>query len=413
VSVPQRFADVELAKRDYASNIPASDRNFYYANNSTGGVLPSVEYSNDRAPAQVSGVVFKRGTTSTTIQVVFRNSRSLDLSGALSWTSARIAAPDANGTGTQYLPLSISSTNPSAITLPKNGVPVTRTVVVSGLPASVALGQLEVSYDLPLVEEETNLRGNNGASETWERLYVVDDVPVGLQAVPWTDFLEYACRWAFSASGQADMRQKMVEGMRYSRRSSNHKIYYNANKDVQFISRLNGDVRNPNPKLMLNLFSSSMNGNPLVGMQCADWAAILNTAFASQGYSASATAYFAQASNGNGGTIQIEFRTNALLAAPFSDTVSTDYKKQLFTYHAIVSGSVGSIDARFDASNSYLYEYSQGASWMKPVVAWPYPSYLWGNNNNHFGLIYEFVPTTAINPVIVTVDYTSLELVKG
>ena len=51
VSVPQRFADVELTKRDYASNISASDRNVYYANNSTGGVLPSVEYSNDRALA--------------------------------------------------------------------------------------------------------------------------------------------------------------------------------------------------------------------------------------------------------------------------------------------------------------------------------------------------------------------------
>lgn len=196
----QPWPDVTLTTRDYTGNVPATDRYFY------PGAHPAVEKSPTNA---VTHVVYTRGSN-IQLSVIWRNDNSFALNGTVTWQAARLRVPGPNNNpAEQYINLNVSGSH--SVSMAANGgttapVPLT----ITGVPNYVAVGQLEIKFDMPLTKApgQTGNNGTQGNFHGWERIPLIDATPVGLQATPWADLCEYSFRWAFGYSGAANVRRE-------------------------------------------------------------------------------------------------------------------------------------------------------------------------------------------------------------
>lgn len=325
-----------LTQRDWAGNIPASDRVWYYTNldgspkNAGGGAHPGLEYDASWEPRpgpQVAGVVYVKGATSAQVSVKWRNESGHLFQGWLVLKGARLAVP-ANTPGTwEYLNLSIQPTQTQYFELndqEEQSFPIT----LSGLPQNVALGRIEVKYDL-LLEIGGPTLYDNGTSdgfETWEWLYVVDAAPVGLQQVPWIDFLNFSCRWAYGSSGSA-VPASMTNGMNKGTRSPDRKLLYSPAQAVYVKYFRGGPV-----KIDLKAFLNQLNSANTT-MNCDDFAGVLRMAMASQGIAGDSLEHRRILPGGATGP----FTTGLMVRAGLDDTNQNNYDHDTFNYHMVFS----------------------------------------------------------------------------
>lgn len=357
-SYPPALQDINLVVRDYASNIQATDRDWYYLDSSGdelaagGGQHPSVEWDNqpNRRPGpNVNGVAYPKATTSLQLTIKFRNDRQAAVTGSLTMEAVRLKIPtnDPNNPW-EYTTLGFSPTSAQSVSLAANGGTQSFTYTFSSLPTTVSLGVIQVKYNLPIHEEEGTWcnNGTHGGYVDWEWLYKVAATPTGLQTVPWTDFLNYSCRWAYGASTESETRTELTRGMHYSNRSPAHFLVYDAGHTWTYVNYDTG-------KLKLRTFTLALDQNDYINMDCHEFAQILRCAMQSQGYSGDSVQYAAQQYI-SGAWQNVDFLTNRICPAGSDSTKNGQngdpdyYDEEEFVVHVVFTSG----DYRFDSSNS-------------------------------------------------------------
>jgi hypothetical protein len=370
-----RFADIDFVVRDYSGNLVATDSNWFYldlANNpiSGNGAHPAIEFdgrnSSVRRPGpNVPGVAYVRTATTASISLQLYSERLRNMTGTFTPQAARLAVPNQAG-GLDYIPLGINTT-PQSVSLSQYGY-CALNVQLSNLPNFVSLGRIQVKYNLPLTEAVTGATGNNGTGtgyESWEMMYRLDSSPVGLLAVPWVDFLDYTCRWAYGSAGSGMVKTNMTYGMHYSNRTPTHRLKYDPTQPWDYLkqNQITGQFM-----FMCYDFVSAMNSSEYVSLDCNGFGTVLSQAMASQGVASDTMGhYFYQ-----DGTGYIDFVTNRLCRAGQDSTI-TSYDVPLnFTHHTMTCMEY----ARYDASSSYLYKLD-GSIHKNPVAGWLMPDYFY------------------------------------
>jgi hypothetical protein len=287
----------------------------------------------------------------------------------------------------EYLPLSINAA-PEMVYLGAFGGEQQFELTISNVPNHVAVGQLELQYDLPLTDGV--IAGNNGTNGSfvgWERVCLLDASPTGLQSVPWVDFLEFSCRWAFGSVGQAQTMRELTKGLNKSNRCpDNRTLYSHAISSSYYLgSNLN--------YVDLSDFTVDLEEGPVISMDCRDYAGILYLAFQSQG--ANPTFRWLERWDPIQQFVPGGFYTWPLCPAGTDDTVSGDRQADLgnynsldFAFHCVI----GANGERYDAAASYLWYYSSQI-WEKPAFEWPEPLH-WQNpiDSQFFGLAFGLIP---------------------
>jgi hypothetical protein len=364
-----------MSRRDYQDNIQATDRAYF----ALSSQHPSVEWPANPA---VVGVVYVRGSD---VDVVVRwsNANGFGFTGSLTWQAARIAAPTQEG-GTEYLDLTVANTSPQTVNLGANNYQ-DFTLSLTDVPNYVAVGQIQVKFELLLTYEGvTKNHGTLGYFHNWDRLYLVDSAPVDLQEVPWTDFLEYTCRWAFGAAGASEVRRELTRGMHYSNRSPNNRVIYNGGQVANYFDPVNASY-----SYMLTDMVSSLSTSQWTYMDCQDFAGGLWLAFESHGIEPR----FDLVERWNGSSVPGAFYTWPMCRAGFDSTDAGDfgqtdlgnYESFGFSFHCVIAED----GERFDASCSYLWNPTH-TTWMNPVWEWGVSPH-WQNwsDSEYRGLAYD------------------------
>ncbi len=390
---------VAIDRRDYQDNISTTDRTIApephpeleWSQNYGGTWEPGAENNN------VSHVAYVKGTTPT-INIRINNSNIKPVGGSLNFTDARLKIPGPNYTdpGPYYLPLSVS-VSPASFTIPANST-VVLTASVNGLPDSIAVGALEVKYSMPLVYDPGGANisgtdnGTHGNWQTWERICVLDSTPIGLQQLPWTDFLEYTCRWAFGASGTNQVLKEMTRGIHYSNRSPWNRLAYDPTISAAYWPVFNNGslVSKFNLTTLLTYLRNPIDkAAPAVWAKgdCRDFAAILHIALASQGASSSCILVEAQSYPAFAYWPLCPAGTDSTITSPINSSNSSksgSYESNMFTFHVLVDSSNG---LRYDSSSSYLWS-TTGSIWVNPAFEWSGSTYWQRSSSPYFGLVY-------------------------
>ena len=257
----------------------------------------------------------------------------------------------------------------------------------------MALGSFELKYRMPVKpstappSQTPGQNGTNGGFRSITRMYVLDAQPTGAQAVPWTDFLEFACRWGFGAAG-ADLQQKTTYGMHYSNRHPNNKLVYDYDHPRYTLYY----VATSEVATYLGAFVGDLSANPYTYGDCNDFAAVLGCALEALGKSAQTEI---QRPVDSGGNVLGGFYTTEMCPAGYDSTMyaglgaMTDTYTQFgFSNHVLCSTG----GTYHDSSSSYAYSPS-GAVLLNPVSGGVMPSY-WQNPiaNYGYGLCYGLNP---------------------
>jgi hypothetical protein len=254
----------------------------------------------------------------------------------------------------------------------------------------VAVGQFEIMFDLPLTDGETSANnGTNGGYVAWERVCLVDSSPTEFQVVPWVDFLEFTCRWAFGSVGQAQTMRELTKGFNKSNRCPFNRTRYSPSVSARYY------IGGPLPYIWLTRFIDDITIDPPRTLDCRDYAAILLVEFESQGTSPTFRRLerwdhiFEYVPGG--------FYTWPLCPAGTDDTISGnrqenlgDYQSEPFAYHCVVGWS----GQRYDAAASYLWN-PNAQVWENPAFDWIELLH-WQNpvGSNYYGLAYGLVAAT-------------------
>jgi len=355
VSIPPQFPDVYIDRRNYTGNIQATDRNWFYQ---PSGQHPAIEYP---ASPTVTHVAYLKGNT-ISVTVRWHSDYEESLSGSLTWQGARLVVPgpSINDAGPYFINLTPSgSTVP--VTLPSGGSFET-TLTITGVPNYVAVGQLQVKFDLPLTDGiMLGNNGTNGEWQGWERACLLDSNPIGLQAVPWTDLLEYTCRWAFGQSGVSNVGRELTRGIHYGRYTPYNRNVYNPGGNWYFNDIETNAVSNYKLKAYLLAAGNPWSGQGIVtwiNLDCRDFAGILFLAMQSHGIN-SQVDYITDQDPDKG------FTYWPLCLAGSDSTDVANYWSGRFSFHYVVRSN----SARFDAAASYRWDYN-GSIWMNPVWDW-------------------------------------------
>jgi hypothetical protein len=376
---------VGIDQKDYQGNVQTTERSIFPTPH------PAIEYN--QAPGfnvQVSHIAYVKGGSASVKLRVF-NRRVNPVSGSLAFTQARLMVPGPNYTdpGPHYLPVSLSVSGGSFSLQPNGTAELTATI--SGLPSHVAVGALQVQYNMPLTENPGTpqaLQADNGTQgnwQTWERICVLDAAPIGLQAVPWTDFLEYTCRWAFGASGTTEVLREMTRGIHYSNRSPWNRHFYNPAlpkywtwvRTYYDLSKYLFDIGDP---------TQSSWPSHWVELDCQDFAGLLFLAFQSHGKES----FCREVESAQ----TAKFTTWPMCRAGMDSTIvgpvdsadsskSGSYGSFTFNMHLITVASSGV----YDSSSSYLWS-NDGWTWVNPAWAWGASSHWQRSNWPHYGLVY-------------------------
>lgn len=330
------------------------------------------------------------------MDVKWRNDNDFALNGTVTWQAARLRVPGPNNNpAEQYLTLNVSGS--VAISLPANGESAPIPLTITGVPNYVAVGQLEIKYDMPLTKApgQTGNNGTQGNFHGWERIPLIDAAPVGLQETPWADLCEYSCRWAFGYSGATNVRRELTRGLHYSNRAPWNQTRYDPNVPRFFMS--NDGFYTLNLTLFLNFM-----GDPWqyqwwevrwTTMYCADYAAVLQQSMETQGIAGSCDflEWIGGPHSFPGGT----FYTWPMCPAGTDASQQGNYRSYGFGWH-LVNRSDG---LRFDSVASYYYLCDpQGSLWKDPAWEWPLDDH-WQSDPGLFGLAFGPITCTPHFPL--------------
>lgn len=370
---PVAWPDVSLDQRDYQGNIQATDRNWYYEQSQ---VHPAIEFP---ASPPVVHVLYMQGEN-IVVKVRWKNTNSFALSGTLTWQAARLEAPGPTPglPGPYYLDLVVPS-GPLSVTLPANGGTFETTLTLTGTPAYVAVGGLQVKFDLPLTDGQSwGNNGTNGVFAQFERVCLMRSVPLSLMSIPWADLAEYSCRWEYGQSSYEDVRRAMTVGMNRSSYSPwNMNIY-----DPGTAHYWGGNSANP-VKLSRYLIDigDCWFGLPpprVAYLDCRGFTAILKFALSIHGVWTTSdriqrAPVFLSPSSG--------FTTWPLCPAGTPANDGVNYNSVSFNFHYALAADY----MRYDAAVSYRFD-PFGVNWFEPAYDWivdlhwqsPAGGYFWG-----------------------------------
>lgn len=378
---------VYLEQRDFQGNRTTTERTIF------PNPHPAIEYSfTTNQVTNVTHVAYTKGST-ITAQVRFKNDTDFPFSGNLNLISARLACPGLQS-GTEYLPLTISSSQTSLTLPPGGGASVT--VTIGGAPNYIAVGGLEVKYSLILMknpgpDQEGPYENGTGQSgwENWVRVCLLDSTPIGLQAVPWTDFLEYTCRWAFGASGTTQVLSEMTKGIHYSGRvSPNNTLRYSGAVGRFWLLE---PTSTTGGSYDLTKYLNIINGsNPYQKTgNCADFAGLLHLAVLSHGIQTDCLSMRAESTEFFTTWPLCPAGSDPSITFPRSYSLAGNYNAASFRFHVVV---IRSEDSVYDASNAYYFGLT-GNNWYKPALAWSSTDFWQKSTNPHWGLTFSTGPS--------------------
>jgi len=404
-----RLAEFHFDQRDYKGNLTTTDSSI--APNSH----PAIEWN--RAPGfetDVTHIAYVKGSAAT-LDIRLTNQRPHPVSGSFNFTSARLKVPGPSTVdpGPYYLPLSITCPNSSFLLQSNTSIVLTATI--NGLPNHVAVGGLQVKYDLPLIDNPGPNQpgpcdnGTTGNWVDWERICVLDATPVGYlvddqdQATEapwehgiWTDFLEYTCRWAYGASGPAEVRRELTKGIHYGKYAPWNRLHYlPINGQYWGVSKFGDGQDFFSLNMLMNDLGSPVDNNLgssiwVLG-NCSDFGGILQLSLSSHGVTAECVivktpGVWVEPSDPNeppyldtgywywplckaGSDSTITSPMGSIIGGSYG-TKKGNYEAGGFDYHVIVESS----GMRYDAAASYYFS-SNGSTWLNPAYDWPEDDY--------------------------------------
>lgn len=354
---PVVWPDVTLDQRDYQGNIQATDRHWFYEDSR---MHPPIEFP---ANPPVVHVLYMQGEN-IVVKVRWKNTNSFALSGTLTWQAARLEAPGPSAAypGPYYVDL-VVPTNPINITLPPNGGTFETTLTLTGTPEYVAVGGLQVKFDMPLTDGEGwGNNGTNGNYAQFERVCMMRSVPLSLMSVPWADLAEYSCRWAYGYSSYEEVRRGMTVGMNRSGYSPwNMNLY-----DPGTAAYWGGNSINPvKLSVYLNDIGDCWFSVPptrVAYLDCRGFTAILKFALAIHGIWTTSdrierASGFLSPSTG--------FSTWPLCPAGTPSNLLANYNPVRFNFHYALESDY----MRYDAAVSYRFDLF-GVEWWQPAYDW-------------------------------------------
>lgn len=410
-----RMPNVAIDRIDYQGNLRTTD------SMTAPAMHPEVEvvtpfggnWEPGVNPVSLSHVAYVKGVTPT-IKLRINNCNGQVVTGSLTFTDARLVVPGPSTVdpGPYTLPLSVTVA-PSSFTVAANST-LEVTATVNGLPNHVAVGGLEVKYDMPLVRDPggANHTGNNGTNgnwEAWQRICILDATPVDYLVddhnrateAPWehgiwTDFLEYTCRWAYGASGPAEVRREMTKGIHYGKYAPWNRLHYlPINGQYWGMSKFGDGQDFFSLNMLMNDLGSPVDNNLgssiwVLG-NCSDFGGILQLSLSSHGVTAECVivktpGVWVEPSDPNeppyldtgywywplckaGSDSTITSPLGSIIGGSFG-TKKGNYEAGGFDYHVIVESS----GMRYDAAASYYFS-SNGSTWLNPAYDWPEDDY--------------------------------------
>lgn len=305
------------------------------------------------------------------VKVRWRNWHSFAVWGTWTLQAAELAVPKpGRQSGTDSIALNVQGPLTRSIYLLANGGVQEETLVFTGCPSYVAVGLLNVKFNLPLTNGVSN--GNNGTNGNYygfERMCFLDASPVGLMLPVWADLAEYSCRWAYGSSGPAQVKKNMTLGMHYSLRCPTSTTYYSPN--------ITSVWEGPEEPLYLSTYLLNM-GNPwnAVGaytLDCRAFAAVLMCSMHVHGVNAVTD----RLQSFYGG-----FWHWPLCLAGMDSNNGFNYSDWIsglggFNFHVMVRSGDTNSGLMYDAAASYKYGIT-GGFWRQPAWEWPVSQY-WQN----------------------------------
>jgi len=256
------------------------------------------------------------------------------------------------------------------------------TITVSGLPNTVGQGRLEIKAYVTATDTQNQgevIWGDSSTRSSWEYMFITDQTPAGLQAVPWTETLALTCAWADGKSGQTEVVGWCTYGLFWGQIFAYNLgttgvppawINENSEEDI-------GD-----DKFKLKLFymqTGYRDGN------CVDISCFLKICSSSQGHVGANTRLFYLESG-----IPQHFLTNLVCPVGTNATLDQYYWQVGFSMHQQLwfSSSV------HDAALAFKKDLS-GYPYKEPAIWWSMPGY-WqvfssGPPAVAFGLVYRLL----------------------
>lgn len=288
----------EMDQRDWLNSLTTT--NSFRAPNPN----PAVEWDMTEEGETVSHAAYVKGS-GVTVKIRLANKTGNRVAGSFTIQGARlkVPGPSAVDPGPYYVSLSASPSSFSFSLAPTTKF--SQEITISGLPNHVAVGAFEVKYTIQAAEYSpddeilrTSTIGTNGTFQAWERICILDATPIGYliddndpttespwEHGIWTDFLEYTCRWAYGASGPAQVKEWMTKGMFLSRYTPKNWLYYDPSSNWYWNTPINSAESSI---LDLPGFLSDL-GDPLsmdeafARLDCRDFAGILCLALSCHG----------------------------------------------------------------------------------------------------------------------------------
>lgn len=384
-AVEPSIPNLYVSATDYQNNIPATDR-FWYFRSSTGeyitegGQHPAIEFDSRSQPVEggvfppVQGVVYPKNDT-VTVRLRIRNENNKAVNVSLKDCGSELTADNYPYSWT------LGTLGPDGtITIPANSDSTWIEFDALYSMYCVNLGNFSLgsSFYAKFIDEppEASPKVNRFSAHTC-RLYTVDSVPVGLQSVPWTDFLELSCKWAQWQEDESDVSNLLTAGARFSNHDNGAEFVYNSNLfdglPSQYVQgtgrtslyrtfRVSVQPTVYEKRLDLIGFLTKIYSSAQIDMDCRDFAACIALARESQGYH-SKQLFHAPANYD-------EFVTSPLNPAPYPAFAS--YQPTVFSFHS----TAATIDETnmFDASNCYELNLMNDTYYW-PAAWWPLPDY--------------------------------------
>lgn len=304
------------------------------------------------------------------VKVRWKNTNSFALSGTLTWQAARLEVPGPNYTypGPYYLDLTVPSGSVN-VNMPANGGTFETTLTLTGTPEYVAVGGLQVKFNMPSTDGEGwGNNGTNGNYIGWERVCFRRSTPTSPMGVPWADLAEFACRWSFGFSTYEDVRREMTRGMHYSAYSPWNRNEYTGEEPLVWNGTTAGKV---NLSAYLHTLGDPWNDSYLgmvwAEMDCRDFTALLKFALAIHGVEGEAQRIKQSTGNGSFAFWPLCPAGSSAIAPP------AQYWFDIFQYHfTVLSDSM-----HYDAAAAYWWDI-YGLAWYKPAYDWHTNAY-WQN----------------------------------
>lgn len=229
-----------------------------------------------------------------------------------------------------------------------------------------------LTYD----EFHTYDNGSNGGFASWEYLWLTDQTPKEVQAVPWTDFLDFACRWGYGQAESIPVARQVTLRFFWTQMMG-----YNLGTPRIPTRYVDLDLPSGEPFLELNTLITDLSTNPPISGNCVDGSAIVGAALSALG-----VANDLQQLTHSAGA----FITNLVCAIGTDASNVAWYHRLRFMMHqqVLVGGGV------YDVVLAHRYDLG-GSVYMNPPLGWPMDGY-WqtsGGSGVFRGLVYRlFMP---------------------